>query len=76
MFAISRTRWQTRPLSPRAKRRSSVAPGSLRKKDHHGMGISGHLAADLAEMMVHPGGIADRHVCRHRLSPKHGTLAY
>lgn len=32
MFAIIRTRWQTRPLSPRAKRRSSADPGSLRKK--------------------------------------------
>src|SRR5258708_1095218 len=32
MFAIIRTRWQTRPLSHRAKRRSSAAPGSLRKK--------------------------------------------
>src|SRR5258708_25904510 len=32
MFAIIRTRWQTRPLSRRAKRRSSPAPGSLRKK--------------------------------------------
>src|SRR6516165_3107708 len=32
MFAIIRTRWQTRPLSCRAKRRSSAAPGSLRKK--------------------------------------------
>src|SRR6266478_7494521 len=32
MFAIIRTRWQTRPLSRRAKRRSSAAPGSLRKK--------------------------------------------
>src|SRR5271156_6360786 len=32
MFAISRTRWHTRPLSRRAKRRSSAAPGSLRKK--------------------------------------------
>src|SRR5436190_21113480 len=32
MFAIIRTRWQTRPLSRRAKRRSSTAPGSLRKK--------------------------------------------
>jgi hypothetical protein len=31
MFAIIRTRWQTRPLSRRAKRRSSAAPGSLRK---------------------------------------------
>src|SRR5262249_54167119 len=26
-----RTRWQTRPLSRRAKRRSSAAPGSLQK---------------------------------------------
>src|SRR5437762_6908335 len=32
MLAIIRTRWHTRPLSPRAKRRSSAAPGSLRKK--------------------------------------------
>jgi hypothetical protein len=31
-FAIIKTRWQTRPLSRRAKRRSSTAPGSLRKK--------------------------------------------
>src|SRR4030081_3016125 len=31
-FAIIRTRWQTRPLSRRAKRRSSAAPNSLRKK--------------------------------------------
>src|ERR1700730_12329964 len=32
MFAIIRTRWQPRPLSCRARRRSSAAPGSLRKK--------------------------------------------
>jgi hypothetical protein len=32
MFAIIITRWHTRPLSRRAKRRSSAAPGSLRKK--------------------------------------------
>src|SRR5947207_12681947 len=32
MFAIIKTRWQTRPLSRRAKRRSSAAPASLRKK--------------------------------------------
>src|SRR5690349_6394885 len=32
MFAIIRTRWQTRPLSRRAKRRSSAARGSPRKK--------------------------------------------
>src|ERR1700730_16107002 len=30
-------------------------------EDHHGMRISGDLAADLVEMMVHCGGIADRH---------------
>src|ERR1700730_15321468 len=29
-------------------------------EDHYGMGISGDLAADLAEVMVHRGGIADR----------------
>ena len=32
------------------------------------MGISGGLAADLAEMMVHRGGIADRHDQRRRLA--------
>jgi hypothetical protein len=32
MFAIIKTRWHTRPLSRRAKRRSSAARGSLRKK--------------------------------------------
>src|SRR6202022_1503672 len=32
MFAIIRARWQTRPLSRRAKHRSSAAPGSPRKK--------------------------------------------
>jgi hypothetical protein len=30
------------------------------------MGIGGDLAADLAEMMVHRGGIADRHDQRRR----------
>src|SRR6201994_4387852 len=30
-------------------------------EDHHGMGISSDLAADLAEVMVHRDGIADRH---------------
>jgi len=37
-------------------------------EDHHGMGISGDLAADLAEVMVHRGGIADRHDQRRRLA--------
>src|ERR1700730_17045373 len=37
-------------------------------EDHHGMGIRGDLAADLAEMMVHRGGIADRHDQRRRLA--------
>jgi hypothetical protein len=32
------------------------------------MGISGDLAADLAEVMVHRGGIADRHDQRRRLA--------
>src|SRR6478672_3116541 len=32
MLAIIRTRWHTRPLSRRARHRSSAAPGSLRKK--------------------------------------------
>jgi hypothetical protein len=32
MFAIIKTRWQTRARSRRAKRRRAAAPGSLRKK--------------------------------------------
>src|ERR1700757_492797 len=37
-------------------------------EDHHGMGIGGDLAADLAEVMVHRDGIADRHDQRRRLA--------
>src|SRR3974377_2042624 len=37
-------------------------------EDHHGMGISGDLAADLAEVMVHRDGIADWHDQRRRLA--------
>jgi hypothetical protein len=37
-------------------------------EDHHGMSIGGDLAADLAEVMVHRGGIADRHDQRRRFA--------
>src|SRR5580692_10681888 len=37
-------------------------------EDHHGMRIGGDLAADLAEMMVHRGGIANRHDQRRRFA--------
>jgi len=37
-------------------------------EDHHGMGVGGDLAADLAEVMVHRGGIADRHDQRRRFA--------
>src|SRR6202158_830837 len=37
-------------------------------EDHHGLVISGDLAADLGEMMVHGGGIADRHDQRRRFA--------
>src|SRR5260221_3333782 len=37
-------------------------------EDHHGMGISGDLAADLAEVMVHRGGMADWHDQRRRFA--------
>ena len=37
---------------------ASVPAGTV--EDHHGMGIGGDMATDLAEMMVHGGGIADR----------------
>jgi hypothetical protein len=39
-------------------------------EDHHGMRIGGDLAADLAEVMVHRSGIADRHDQRCRLAPR------
>jgi hypothetical protein len=39
---------------------STPVPGGT-IEDHHGMRIGGDLAADLAEVMVHCGGIADRH---------------
>src|SRR5689334_11996203 len=39
-------------------------------EDHHGMGVSGDLAADLAEVMVHRGGIAARHAPRRGLPPR------
>ena len=44
-------------------------------EDHHGMGISGDLAADLAEVMVHGGGIADRHDQRRRLARRRADRA-
>src|ERR1700719_1593562 len=37
-------------------------------EDHHAMGVSGDLAADLAEVVVHRGGIADRHDQRRRFA--------
>src|SRR5712671_2433761 len=44
-------------------------------EDHHGMGISGDLAADLAEMVVHGGGIADRHDQRRRFALRRADRA-
>ena len=38
---------------------AAVPTGTI--QDHHGMGIGGDLTADLAEMVVHGNGIADRH---------------
>src|SRR5438270_1536646 len=37
-------------------------------EDYHGVGIGGDLAADLAEVVVHGGGIADRHDQRRGLA--------
>src|SRR5580698_10040800 len=45
---------------------TAVPAGTI--EDHHGMGIGGHLAADLAEVMVHRGGIADWHDQRRRFA--------
>src|SRR6266481_7932411 len=44
-------------------------------EDHHGMGIRGDLAADLAEMVVHRGGIADRHDQRRRFALRRADRA-
>src|SRR6516165_11656899 len=51
---------------------AAVPAGTI--EDHHGMGIGRDLAADLAEMMVHGGGIADRHDQRRRFCPPTGRL--
>src|SRR6266702_296497 len=45
---------------------ATVPAGTI--EDHYGMGIVGDLAADLAEVMVHGDGIADRHDQRRRLA--------
>ena len=45
---------------------AAVPTGTI--EDHHGMGISGDLAADLAEMVVHGGGIAGWHDQRRRFA--------
>ena len=39
------------------------------------MSLGGHLAADLVEMMVHGGGIADRHDQRRRLALRRADRA-
>jgi len=44
-------------------------------EDHHGMGIRGDLAADLAEVVVHRGGIADRHNQRRRFALRRADRA-
>src|SRR4029077_8489643 len=44
-------------------------------EDHHGMGISGDLAADLAEGSVHRGGMTDRHDQRRRLALRRADRA-
>jgi len=45
---------------------AAVPAGTI--EDHYGMGIGGDLAADLAEMMVHGGSIADRYDQRRRFA--------
>ena len=45
---------------------AAVPTGTI--EDHHGMRVGGDLAADLAEVMVHRGGIADRHDQRRRFA--------
>src|SRR5271155_4170746 len=61
--------WPSATLPSRQRQQSDIAghhqslaavpTGPI--EDHHGMGIGGDLAADLAEMMVHREGIADWH---------------
>ena len=50
-----------------------MPPGTI--EDHHGMGISGDLGTDLAEMMVHGCGIADRHDQRRRFALRRADRA-
>src|SRR6266404_8159761 len=52
---------------------ASVPAGTI--EDHYGMGIVGDLAADLAEVMVHGDGIADRHDQRRRLALRRADRA-
>src|SRR6202030_4079186 len=54
------------PVAGHHQSMAVVPTGTI--EDHHGMGISGDLAADLAEMVVHRGGIADRHDQRRRFA--------
>ena len=61
-----RRQLQQRDIAGYHESLAPVPTGTI--QDHHGMGICGDLAADLAEMMVHGGGIADRHDQRRRLA--------
>ena len=63
---------QQRDISRYHETLAAVPAGTI--EDHHGMRISGDLAADLAEMMVHGGGVADRHDQRRRPRFREGRL--
>ena len=52
---------------------AAVPAGTI--EDHQGVAIGGDLAADLAEMVVHGEGIADRHDQRRRLGLRRAERA-
>jgi|SRR6516164_9888764 len=68
-----RRQLQQRDIARHHKSSASVPAGTI--EDHHGMRISGDLAADLCEMMVHGGGIADRHDQRRRFAVQRADRA-
>src|SRR5271170_232980 len=57
---------QQRDIAGHHEALAAVPTGTI--EDDHGMSIGGDLAADLAEMMVHRDGIADRHDQRRRFA--------
>jgi hypothetical protein len=56
---ITRAMLQQSDIAGHHQALAPVPAGTI--ENHHGMSIGGDLTADLTEMVVHGGGIADRH---------------